>query len=75
MDVLASCLSSSPRLHSILKPLCQVLKHGQAVRRVAEEELVVLGDAALPCDGGRFPSLGSYIRYTHIRVRIYLFSI
>ncbi|CAK9097314.1 unnamed protein product [Durusdinium trenchii] len=34
----------------------EVLRHGQAVRRVAEEELVVLGDAALPCDD-RWPYL------------------
>ncbi|CAJ1338527.1 unnamed protein product [Effrenium voratum] len=27
----------------------EVVQHGRAVRRVAEEELVVLGDAALPC--------------------------
>ncbi|CAE7857832.1 tauD [Symbiodinium microadriaticum] len=33
----------------------EVLKHGTAVRRVAEEELVVLGDAALQRSPGRWP--------------------
>eukprot|EP00913_Durusdinium_trenchii_P028193 g26431.t1 len=42
-----------PRSNQLLE---QVLRHGQAVRRVAEEELVVLGDAALPCDD-RWPYL------------------
>eukprot|EP00435_Cladocopium_sp_Y103_P031724 s1027_g8.t1 len=39
----------------------QVLKHGCTVRRVAEEELVVLGDAALPSEQGRCPYLEVHI--------------
>eukprot|EP00442_Polarella_glacialis_P019002 CAMPEP_0115099890 /NCGR_PEP_ID=MMETSP0227-20121206/32170_1 /TAXON_ID=89957 /ORGANISM="Polarella glacialis, Strain CCMP 1383" /LENGTH=447 /DNA_ID=CAMNT_0002495065 /DNA_START=288 /DNA_END=1631 /DNA_ORIENTATION=- len=35
----------------------QVLKGGSTVRRVAEEELVVLGDAVLPSGPGRLPYL------------------
>lgn len=39
----------------------EVLKHGCSVRRVAEEELVVLGDAALPCGPDRSPYLEVHI--------------
>mmetsp|Transcript_8704 Transcript_8704/g.20714 ORF Transcript_8704/g.20714 Transcript_8704/m.20714 type:complete len:414 (+) Transcript_8704:214-1455(+) len=39
----------------------EVLKHGTAVRRVAEEELVVLGDAALLQKPGHWPYLEVHI--------------
>jgi len=39
----------------------EVLKHGQAVRRIEEEELVVLGDAALPRGPGRLPYLEVFL--------------